>query len=383
MVVYYYRIGVLFTIIMVTACGAINTPYYEAPKGNNYEVGFAIGKQFAQRIQDFCNNYEPLKVTLRPFFQNKLSNIKLDGSKIVADFIEDQKAIYPHYVEELRGISDGSGVDMDTLWLINLEIEINGIVAINKKDEKEHCSDVHVNNQDTLAMGHNEDALPIIGEYAYLVRMQVNDEPVITGYNYPAMLMGYTFGMNSNGIAFTINTIWPKNVTNRGVTVAFMCRELFAAKSVEDAIHIFRTRSKVMSNGMSLNLGSVKLDHTYNIEVGHGVIDIKMIDQSVGSYSHFNMYKRLTVPQWLTNSTQHRIQRYQQLGDPKTEGDVKAILGDTGDKEWPIFRTAQAPDLGMTVATAYFDLKAGTFDMYEDNPKLATTKPVYTFQLVN
>lgn len=50
-------------------------------------------------------------------------------------------------------------------------------------------------------------------------------------------------------------------------------------------------------------------------------------------------------------STVHRLQRVKELEPPKAIDDLRAILGDTEDKEYPIFRSATSPDLCATLAT--------------------------------
>lgn len=50
-------------------------------------------------------------------------------------------------------------------------------------------------------------------------------------------------------------------------------------------------------------------------------------------------------------SSVHRLQRVRELPPPKTLKELRSILGDTQDMEYPIFRTASPPDSGETLAT--------------------------------
>ena len=54
---------------------------------------------------------------------------------------------------------------------------------------------------------------------------------------------------------------------------------------------------------------------------------------------------------------------------PTGKAMVLNILGDNSDSAYPIFRRPSATDPGMTVATGVFDLNAGTWEIYLDNPK--------------
>ena len=50
-------------------------------------------------------------------------------------------------------------------------------------------------------------------------------------------------------------------------------------------------------------------------------------------------------------SSEHRLERVRQLPPPKDATDIRSILGDTEDKEYPIFRTGSPPETMATLAT--------------------------------
>ena len=50
-------------------------------------------------------------------------------------------------------------------------------------------------------------------------------------------------------------------------------------------------------------------------------------------------------------SSDHRLQRVKELPHPVSLDDLRSILGDTEDMEYPIFRTATPPDSVETLAT--------------------------------
>jgi len=79
------------------------------------------------------------------------------------------------------------------------------------------------------------------------------------------------------------------------------------------------------------------------------------------------------------NSTVHRQARANQMAAPTNGNDILQILGDDKDRNWPIYRTGQAPDDGVTVATVLFDLNQGHATIWTDNPK--ESAPVLLFRL--
>lgn len=105
-----------------------------------------------------------------------------------------------------------------------------------------------------------------------------------------------------------------------------------------------------------------------------------------GALFHANSYLFLRgVATGESDSSAHRIARAAALPPPQTAADVCAVLGDTADEEWPIYRTASqaAQDDGYTLTTAVFTLTAnpnpknqdaesglrGSVTLYLSNPK--------------
>ena len=60
-------------------------------------------------------------------------------------------------MEELRGIAEGSGVDLDAIWVTNLIAELDPLLPALVRVEG--CSDLYGHDKDSGAAvhGHNED----------------------------------------------------------------------------------------------------------------------------------------------------------------------------------------------------------------------------------
>ena len=89
-------------------------------------------------------------------------------------------------------------------------------------------------------------------------------------------------------------------------------------------------------------------------------------------YYHFNMYDHSgdveDRPGTRTSSVRRKAAA-EKLPAPQGVKGVLDILGDDSDSEYPIFRRPSLTDPGMTVATGEFDLDAGTWEIFLDNPK--------------
>jgi hypothetical protein len=63
-----------------------------------------------------------------------------------------------------------------------------------------------------------------------------------------------------------------------------------------------------------------------------------------------------------------RAQAILQRGDLSNASDVLSILGDQEDEQYPLYRTATAPDTEATFCTALFDLDARRLRIYTGHP---------------
>ncbi|EFJ40199.1 hypothetical protein VOLCADRAFT_100039, partial [Volvox carteri f. nagariensis] len=74
-------------------------------------------------------------------------------------------------------------------------------------------------------------------------------------------------------------------------------------------------------------------------------------------------------PQKLDNSSVHREARFAQFNMPLSAEDVLAILGDTTDAEFPIYRTGDYGGLVYTLCTVLYDLAGRRMMVYRGNPR--------------
>jgi len=329
-----------------------------------YDFGFQLGKTFSSRLKYFYDNYTYLYNTLLPFYKS------VEGSKIYKQFYDANQQKYPDYINEVKGMSVGSGIPFENLMLVMFRPEIDTI--LRKKNSKfdiseidEACSDVFflINDGTSYLLGHNEDANPLVQNSSFwinanLLYKQTNtDTSSFSAYSYP-QLPGVAFGYNEN-IVYSMNSVSPVEVVVGGIARYFIARDVLHATDIEDAIS--RVSELNVALGFNMNIaakiGNIK--HMYSVEIGPGGKNsVKLVGGcGGGTYYHFNMYRRLDVTQYDSNSTLHRQVRADQFALPENSSDVLDILGDNQDKEYPIYRNGQAPDSGsVTVSTVLFDL---------------------------
>ena len=76
-----------------------------------------------------------------------------------------------------------------------------------------------------------------------------------------------------------------------------------------------------------------------------------------------NRYRHSDPEQYVDPSSEHRLARVKQLAPPTDSADMLSILGDTWDRQYPIYRTGVPTDFYFTLTTG----KAIEFIMYFKN----------------
>lgn len=99
---------------------------------------------------------------------------------------------------------------------------------------------------------------------------------------------------------------------------------------------------------------------------------------------HCNKYLRLKVPEvtgLIIDSSVERMSTFEKFKKPKSKEDVINMLGDTGAENHQVFRDNPGMEEFLkTICVGIFDLKAKTWSLYKDNPKV--NEPLVVLPLV-
>lgn len=190
---------------------------------------------------------------------------------------------------------------LDIFQLMTVGEEISDYIG-GPDAESLQCSDIHVQNSEFTGFGHNEDNDWSSLTSMFLVKAEFNDgSPSVVAYSYPATLFGTAFGFNSAGLAFSENAVFPKKIYPGFPTRSFVARDLYSSHSLASAIE--KLKHTAVASGASFNIGSVKEQAIFNIELNGRLSNVHQVDTN---YSHFNMYKHLNVSQYPDISTYAR-----------------------------------------------------------------------------
>jgi predicted choloylglycine hydrolase len=344
--------------------------------GSHHEVGFAIGQRFADQIHCSLDTYRFLQERILPYHRTPEVQARYQ------QLLELNQIRYPDYFAELEGIAQGSGRPFEDLLLVNLRGEYRRFLTWRHGGYVHGCSDCTLVTDDAALIGHNEDGAPSFRGSMYLVHARVEGKPAFTALSYPGFLCGNALGFNAEGICFSVDHVQPRDA-RVGVGRHFIARSLLEARSLDDAIE--RVTAPGRASGFSYTIGSIPERRVVLVEVApenHHVREIR------GAYFHANHYRDLTdVDQIIHPSSRARVERARVmmrerglagnalspskgLSDQNAAG-VLAILGDQTNGQYPIHRTATAPDQAATLCTALFDLDARQLRIYTDHPTQA------------
>eukprot|EP00602_Paraphysomonas_sp_CaronLab_P000720 CAMPEP_0185025902 /NCGR_PEP_ID=MMETSP1103-20130426/9447_1 /TAXON_ID=36769 /ORGANISM="Paraphysomonas bandaiensis, Strain Caron Lab Isolate" /LENGTH=422 /DNA_ID=CAMNT_0027559289 /DNA_START=27 /DNA_END=1295 /DNA_ORIENTATION=+ len=320
---------------------------------------------------------------------------------------------FPEYVSELEGMAYGSGVNFETLFVLNVRNELKTFKkasqhlrgdTIKEKPEVEHCSDYLMNalsgstadGVNEIVIGHNEDGGWESRDESWLITAHMEGEGVrenirYTSFVYAGELPTDAFFWNEHGVVGTMNGLYPVECLYGGLGRNFISRHLVGAVDIDDAIS--RVTIPNQATGHSFNFASKHEQRLVNVEVAPGVHEkdkaslyvVTRIEQSLDvetatSLFHANSYLFLDVEQDPSDSSAHRIARAAELPPPQCVQDILTVLGDTKDEEWPIYRTAtseEESDSGYTLTTALFSIvfenekysEKSSLTLYMSNPK--------------
>lgn len=325
------------------------------------------------------------------------------GTNIYNQIVALNKAKYPDVHAEIEGLAHGAGVDVDALLTINLSDILSGffsdVTTAPKVRSAKQCTDVHAIKESFQGWAHNEDELP---QPYYLVYSNITRTTakvaaapeVYVGFAYAGVVVGWAWGFNTR-VGQSINAIpIDANATTMGVSINYVGRDALRATTTADAVA--RTSVTNQATAAHFNFGSYVTPSVHvSVETAPSnasgwwgeqktpwqPVSTKWINASTldanmgpgeptpGHYMHVNLYRRLDAPTTpFGPSSSHRMARIKALPPPDTKHDLLAMLSDTFDAKFPVWRSANDYDHCSTLATVLFDTGAAEITIFGKQP---------------
>jgi hypothetical protein len=271
---------------------------------------------------------------------------------------------------EMRGIADGAGVEYAVV-----------LVSVYRKELG--CTDVIVNG---WGWGHNEDYFWNSREFRPLLILETKETKSNLRWMsvvYPFCLAGMTVGVNSAGLAFSVDNLTPK-VEERGQRLAsnVVCRLALDAGSREKFVDIVTDKRLATGRGFAFGMWMYNEEKKVEyVETGPEGKYARISNKRF--YGHANHYKELDIEQKIGESSRSRQKRVDELGerlrlhcdDNLIREKILKILSDEKCHDYPIYRTGRSPDSGFTEFTAVFDLGGKKLELFLDQP--SAVKPAW------
>ncbi len=321
-------------------------------QGSGDTLGAAVGQRFAAQIASALAENGMLHGPFLDFHRSAA------GRALFRRLLALHRERFPSYLAELEGIAAGAGVSFDELMLVNLRGEYRGYCAV---DDGGECSTCVLMDRAHALFGHNEDGADIYRGRSYLVRVEPDDAVPFTALCYPGFLPGNAFGFNDHGLCVSVNNVRPKHV-REGLGRHFLARSLFAARDIDAAVQ--RLGVEPRASGFNYTIGSRSERRIVNVEVSPEAVEVREIS---GAHFHANHYLYQDVEQHRFASSVSRQERGEALlreCPPEDARGVLRVLRDQGVRDLPIWRDGTAPDDGVTLLSALFDLDRGTLRIY-------------------
>jgi len=199
--------------------------------GNHYDQGFAHGKLLKKDINDIIERWK--KEVEQQYQMPFAKATKLFFS--TTDIVESINNCCPELIEEIRGISDGSEIDYNTILSFQLSEEIDVLYDITKANR---CTSISINRTDSTPtlLAQNMDppkflhGKPVL---LHFINSKTNDQSYV--FTFPGFI-GLT-GLNSNGVGITCNGMSMLNRSKDGLPVSFVVRKVLQCENEYDAFN--------------------------------------------------------------------------------------------------------------------------------------------------
>ncbi|MEE9119035.1 MAG: C45 family peptidase [Calditrichia bacterium] len=202
--------------------------------GSNYDIGFQIGKNFRHRINSVFTSSTILRL-------NKTRDQKNPGW--LDKLYEQSNEKFPQYIQEIKGIADGAGIDFRDALIHNFRHCLSSVGG---------CATIVFKSPQKIILGHNEDYEPAIAENSYITIAQLENDTKFLALTNAGSIPGNAWAFNSHGLVFALDSLppLPNQNPNLGFPRILLDRYILEAQTLEEAIlraQMYSPRSGTMS----------------------------------------------------------------------------------------------------------------------------------------
>jgi isopenicillin-N N-acyltransferase-like protein len=315
--------------------------------------------------------------------------------ELVHAYLPRIEAFEPAYVEEMRGIAEGAGLELEMIVLLNARTEVLKSAqrrqAATVEPERDGCTGVVVlpeaSHGRTLIHAQNWDWKVECAETAVVLRILRDDGPDLLTFTEAGGLA--RSGLNAAGIAITANYLESdRDYRQVGVPLALIRRKVLESEHVALAMRAVYVTPKSAANNMIVShAGGVAIDfecapdETFQVLPERGLIVHANHWQSPVALAKLKDTGIANTPDSLYRDLRVRGLLAPQLGGITREA-VKAALFDDFATPWSVCRPPRPSVGGSTVtATVAMIVMEPAAGMLEAAPLPALARQFTTYSL--
>ena len=230
--------------------------------GNYYEIGKQHGEKLKIEIGEIIGLWK----------QNLENTYNVDAETFISNFYKNTNYLQaiekwtPGFLREIRGISDGSGIDYETVFVYQLIDET--WVAGNEITSMHKCTTIGASkhNGNPSMVAQNLDIPRFYHNYATLLKIN-NTETNITAYVLTVAGIIGANGINNYGVGVDVNTITQLQHCTDGLPVDCVVRGILEQKSYADAVKFIKEIKH--ASGQNYLIGGIDEVGSYECSAGN------------------------------------------------------------------------------------------------------------------
>jgi isopenicillin-N N-acyltransferase-like protein len=343
------------------------------------ERGRQYGRQATRRIALGIEHYA-----------GQLATMSCDWAMIrglVQEYLPRIDAFEPAYVEEMRGIAEGAGVDFEAVVLLNARTEI---LKLGQRHANDACTGVvalpDATQSRELIHAQNWDLKVECADTAVVLSIRRDDGPDLLTFTEAGGLA--RSGLNAAGIAITANYLESdRDYCQTGVPLALIRRKVLESEHVALAMRAVYATPKSASNNMIVShAGGIAIDfecapdETFQVHPERG-----LLVHANHWVSPVALAKLKDTGIANTPCTLYRDLRVRGLLAPQigriTRESVKAALLDDFASPWSVCRPPRPALNGTVTATVAAIVMEPALGVMEVAPLPALSRRFTTYRL--
>ena len=207
--------------------------------GTSLEMGRQIGEAAREEIRGFA-------AIALDRVNKSIPVSRANAMAACRDSIPYVEGYAPDMLDELRGMSESSGVSLEEMMLLQMRNQL-------RPDEDAGCTSFSIAPEISAAsggmVGQNWDNDPALDPLTFVLKRRPRDKPAMMDITQ-AGLIAY-IGMNDRGIGLCMNTL-PAPNRRVGVPHYFVVRGIYEADNLDDAVGAVRRAHRAIPNNLML-----------------------------------------------------------------------------------------------------------------------------------